>query len=163
MSEENVEIAQRFLQACASGDLDEALAHADPKIVWSPTQEGQAEGITAVRATMERWEESFEDLELTYEETIDVGDRVLLRTHVSGRGRGSGVEVNTRSYMLWTLQGSKVVRMDEFTDERKPRSRRTVGVGDVGGERRGGAAKHRIVEPPRPADAVVLLPLRCGS
>jgi ketosteroid isomerase-like protein len=116
MSEENVEIAQGFLQACASGDLDGALAHADPKIVWNPTQEGQAEGITAVRDTMERWEDSFEDLELTYEETIDVGDRVLLRTHVSGRGRGSGVEVNTRSYMLWTLQGSKVVRMDEFTE-----------------------------------------------
>jgi ketosteroid isomerase-like protein len=116
MSEENVEIAQRFLQACASGDLDGALAHADPNIVWNPTQEGQAEGITAVRDTMERWEDSFEDLELTYEETIDVGDRVLLRTHVSGRGRGSGVEVNTRSYMLWTLQGSKVVRMDEFTE-----------------------------------------------
>jgi ketosteroid isomerase-like protein len=116
MSEENVEIAQRFLQACASGDLDGALAHADPKIVWNPTQEGQAEGITAVRDTMERWEDSFEDLELTYEETIDVGDRVLLRTHVSGRGRGSGVEVNTRSYMVWTLQGSKVVRMDEFTE-----------------------------------------------
>src|SRR5215211_5223344 len=114
MSEENVEIAQRFLQACASGDLDGALAHADPKIVWNPTQEGQAEGITAVRDTMERWEDSFEDLELTYEETIDVGDRVLLRTHVSGRGRGSGVEVNTRSYMLWTLQGSKVVRKEEF-------------------------------------------------
>jgi ketosteroid isomerase-like protein len=113
---ENVEIAQRFLQACASGDLDGALAHADPKIVWNPTQEGQAEGITAVRDTMERWEDSFEDLELTYEETIEVGDRVLLRTHVSGRGRGSGVEVNTRSYMLWTLQGSKVVRMDEFTE-----------------------------------------------
>jgi ketosteroid isomerase-like protein len=116
MSKKNVEIAQRFLQACASGDLDGALAHADPKIVWNPTQEGQAEGITAVRDTMERWEDSFEDLELTYEETIDVGDRVLLRTHVSGRGRGSGVEVNTRSYMLWTLQGSKVVRMDEFTE-----------------------------------------------
>ena len=116
MSEENVEIAQRFLEACASGNLDGALAHADPKIVWNPTQEGQAEGITAVRATMERWEDSFEDLEVTYEETIDVGDRVLVKTQVSGRGRGSGVEVNTRSYMLWTLQGNKVVRMDEFTE-----------------------------------------------
>jgi ketosteroid isomerase-like protein len=116
MSQENVEIAQRFLVSCAHGDLDGALAYADPKIVWNPTQEGQAEGITAVRATMKRWEESFEDLELTYEETIDAGDRVLIETHVSGRGRGSGVEVNTRSYMLWTLQGNEVVRMDEFTE-----------------------------------------------
>ena len=116
MSQENVEIAQRFLESCSRGDLDGALAHADPKIVWNPTQEGQAEGITRVRATMERWEDSFEDLEVTYEETIDAGDRVLVKTHVSGRGRGSGVEVNMRSYMLWTLQGEKVLRMDEFTE-----------------------------------------------
>jgi ketosteroid isomerase-like protein len=116
MSQENVEIAQRFLESCARGDLDGALAHADPKIAWNPTQEGQAEGITAVRATMERWEDSFEDLEVTYEEIIDAGDRVIVKTHVSGRGRGSGVEVNTRSYMLWTLQGKKVLRMDEFTE-----------------------------------------------
>jgi ketosteroid isomerase-like protein len=116
MSEENVVIVQQVLKACARGDLDAALAHADPKIVWNPTQEGQAEGITAVRATMERWEESFEDLVVIYEETIDAGDRVVVKTHVSGRGRGSGVEVNTRSYMVWTLRGNKVLRMDEFIE-----------------------------------------------
>jgi ketosteroid isomerase-like protein len=116
MSEENMGIAQQVLKACASGDLDAALAHADPEIVWNPTQEGQAEGITAVRATMERWEDSFEDLEVTYEETIDAGDRVVLKTHVSGRGRESGVEVEERSYMVWSLRGGKVLRMDEFTE-----------------------------------------------
>jgi ketosteroid isomerase-like protein len=116
MSQENVEIAQQLLKACASGDLDAALAHADPKMVWNPTQEGQAEGITAVRATMERWEESFQDLVVSYEETIDAGDRVVLKTHVSGRGRGSGVEVDDRSYMVWTLRRGKVLRMDEFTE-----------------------------------------------
>ena len=53
-----------------------------------PTQEGQTEGIGAVRATMQRWEGSFEDLELTNGEPIDAGDRVLVETHVTGRGRG---------------------------------------------------------------------------
>jgi ketosteroid isomerase-like protein len=116
MSEENVEIARGVLDACARGDVVEALVHADPKIVWNPTQEGQVQGITAVRATMERWEDSFEDLEVAYEETIDLGDRVLVETYVSGRGRGSGVEVNSRTYMLWTFQGTKVSRMDEFAE-----------------------------------------------
>jgi ketosteroid isomerase-like protein len=116
MSRENVEIAQKVLKACASGHLDWALSHAHPKIVWNPTQEREAEGIPAVRATMQRWEGSFEDLEVTYEETIDAGDRVVLKTYVSGRGRGSGVEVDDRSYMVWTLQDGKVTRMDEFTE-----------------------------------------------
>jgi hypothetical protein len=43
MSQENLEIAHQFLKACSSGNLDGALAHADQKIVWNPTQEGQAE------------------------------------------------------------------------------------------------------------------------
>ena len=116
MSQENVEIAQKVLKACASGHLDWALSHAHPKIVWNPTQEGESEGIAAVRATMQRWEGSFEDLEVTYEETIDAGDCVVLKTYVSGRGRGSGVEVDDRSYMVWTLQDGKVTRMDEFTE-----------------------------------------------
>jgi ketosteroid isomerase-like protein len=116
MSQENVEVAQQVLRACASGDLDAALAHADANIVWNPSQERQVAGITAVRATMERWEESFVDLRVSYEETIDAGDRVVLKTHVSGRGRGSGVEVDDRSYMVWTLRRGKVLRMDEFTE-----------------------------------------------
>jgi ketosteroid isomerase-like protein len=116
MSEENVQIAQHVLEACASGNLDAALAHADPEIVWNPTQEGQVEGLTAVRATMERWEDSFENLVVTYEESIDAGDRVVLKTHVTGCGRESGVEVEDRTYMVWSLRRGKVLRMDEFTE-----------------------------------------------
>jgi ketosteroid isomerase-like protein len=116
MSRPNVEIAQGLLEACSRGNLDEALADADPEIVWNPSQEGESRGIDAVRATMERWETAFEDLEVTPEETIEVGDRVVVKTHVSGRGRGSGVDVDTRSYMVWTIRNGKVTRMDEFTD-----------------------------------------------
>jgi ketosteroid isomerase-like protein len=65
---------------------------------------------------MQRWEDSFEDLEVTYEETIDAGDRVVVETRVSGRGRESGVGVDSRTYMVWTLRGKKVLRMDEFTE-----------------------------------------------
>jgi ketosteroid isomerase-like protein len=116
MSRGNVEIAQQFLQACSRGELDQALADADPEIVWNPSQEGETRGVDAVRATMERWETAFEDLELTSEETIEAGDRVVVKTYVSGRGRGSGVDVDSRSYMVWTIRDGKVTRMDEFTE-----------------------------------------------
>jgi ketosteroid isomerase-like protein len=116
MSRGNVEIAQQFLQASSRGELDQALADADPEIVWNPSQEGETRGGDAVRATMERWETAFEDLELTSEETIEAGDRVVVKTHVSGRGRGSGVDVDSRSYMVWTIRDGKVTRMDEFTE-----------------------------------------------
>ena len=53
---------------------------------------------------------------MTAEEFIDAGDRVLVTEHHRGRGRGSGIEVDTRLYSVYTVCDGKVVRMDQFTD-----------------------------------------------
>jgi ketosteroid isomerase-like protein len=53
---------------------------------------------------------------VTTEEVIEVGERVLVTAHHRGRGRGSGVEVDTRLYSLYTLRDGKVIRADEYTD-----------------------------------------------
>ena len=50
---------------------------------------------------------------MTTEEFIDAGDRVLVTAHHRGRGRGSGIEVDTRLYSVYTLRDGKVVRVDE--------------------------------------------------
>ncbi len=52
---------------------------------------------------------------MTPEEFIDAGNRVVVRAYFRGRGRGSGLEVDTRFYELYTLRGGKIVRVDEFT------------------------------------------------
>jgi hypothetical protein len=45
---------------------------------------------------------------------VDAGDRVLLTSHHRGRGRGSGVQIDTRLYSVYTLRGGKVVQEDEY-------------------------------------------------
>jgi ketosteroid isomerase-like protein len=57
----------------------------------------------------------WEELELTAEESIDGGDRVVVSGYFRGRGRGSGVEVDTGFYDVYTLRDGKIVRVDEFT------------------------------------------------
>jgi ketosteroid isomerase-like protein len=57
----------------------------------------------------------WEELEMTAEEFIDGGDRVVVSGYFRGRGRGSGVEVDTRFYEVYTLRDGKIVRLDEFT------------------------------------------------
>src|SRR5262245_33516133 len=47
---------------------------------------------------------------------IDGGGRAVVTAHVRGRGRASGVTVETRFYEVYTLRDDKVVRVDEFTD-----------------------------------------------
>jgi ketosteroid isomerase-like protein len=119
MSEENVEIARKGVEAYARGDLDTALTYADPDIIWNPVEEAATQGHDAIRANLERWETDFEDFEATPEEYIDAGDQVLVPIHWSGRGRGSGVQVDIRTYNVYTLRDGKVIRMDEFTERSK--------------------------------------------
>ena len=118
MSEENVEIVRRAFayEIYGVGDRAEAEAIFDPNVVMNPIDEGPSYGFDAMRSDWERWASAFEELEVTAEEFIDAGDRVLVTAYHRGRGRGSGVEVDTRFYELYTLRDGKVVRVDEFTD-----------------------------------------------
>ena len=118
MSQENVEIVRRAFayEIYGVGDRAEAEAIFDPHVVMNPIDEEMSYGFDAMRSDMERWASAFDELEVTAEEFIDAGDRVLVTAYHRGRGRGSGVEVDTRFYELYTLRDGKVVRVDEFTD-----------------------------------------------
>ena len=74
MSEQNVEIVRRFLAA----EMDEALALADPGIVWNPIEESPEQGHDAVRASAVRWKSEWDDYELVPEDFADMGDCVPL-------------------------------------------------------------------------------------
>jgi ketosteroid isomerase-like protein len=113
MSQENIDIVRTFLAA----DLDEALVHADPEIVWNPVEEAPTRGHEAVRASLVRWKSEWDDYELLPQEFADLGDRVLVTVCLRGRGRGSGIEVDARFYDLYTLHQGKIVRMDQFAEQ----------------------------------------------
>jgi ketosteroid isomerase-like protein len=118
MSEENVEIVRRAFayEHYGVGDRAEAEAIFDPHVVMNPTEEGPLSGLDAMRADFERWASAFEELRVTAEEIIDAGDQVVVVAHHKGRGRQSGVEVDTRFYEVYTLREGKVSRVDEFNE-----------------------------------------------
>jgi ketosteroid isomerase-like protein len=112
LSHENVEIVRRFLLV----GVDEALAYADPGIVWNPIEEPPTQGHDAVRESLARWKSEWDDYEVIPEEFLDLGDRVVVTVRLRGRGRGSGVGVEARFYDLYTLSDGSIVRMDQFTE-----------------------------------------------
>ena len=112
MSQENVEIVRSFLSA----GVDEALADADPAIVWNPIEELATQGHEAVRTSLAHWKAEWEDYEVLPQEFLDAGDRVMVTVRLRGRGRGSGVEIDARFYDVYTLRDGKIVRMDQFTE-----------------------------------------------
>ena len=60
--------------------------------------------------------ESFEDLRFDPEELLDLGDRFLVTSNLTGHGTGSGVAISQKLYQLFTLRRGLVVRQDDFQD-----------------------------------------------
>ena len=114
MSQENVDVVRRSVEAYARGDLAAALADAHPEIAWNPFEEMPMRGLDSVRAYLARWESDWEELKTTPEEFIDAGERVLATVRFNGRGSASGVEVEARSYTVYTLRDGKIIAMEEF-------------------------------------------------
>jgi ketosteroid isomerase-like protein len=112
---ESVEIVRRFLE----DDVDEALAYADPDIVWNPIEELPTQGHHAVRASLARWKAEWAEYELWPEEFVDKGEHVVVTVCLRARGRVSGIEIDARFYDLFTLRNGKIVRMDQFVERGK--------------------------------------------
>jgi ketosteroid isomerase-like protein len=118
MSQGNVEIVRRAFayEIHGVGDRAEAEEIFDPNVVMNPSDEGPSYGFDAMRADYERWASVFEELSVTIEEIIDAGDQIVVVAHHEGRGRKSGVKVDTRFYEVYTVHEGKVSRVDEFTE-----------------------------------------------
>jgi ketosteroid isomerase-like protein len=119
MSEENVEIIRRGYEAFAKGRIDyESL---DPEIEWHGPREfpDLAEpqfGHEAVARYWAKLNEVFNDYRMVAEDFIDAGDdQVLVLSREGGRGKGSGIAVQTNpTGHLWTLRDGKAIRMQSY-------------------------------------------------
>jgi ketosteroid isomerase-like protein len=118
MSQENVEIVRWAFayEMYGRGDRAEAATYFAPDFVMNPVEEGPSYGLDSIRDNIEQWASAWEDLEVTAEEFLDAGDRVVVTACHRGRGRESGVTVDARFYEVYTLRDGKVVRADEYAE-----------------------------------------------
>jgi uncharacterized protein len=119
MSQENVEIVRRHFEAYLSGDNETALAAYDPQVEFDASlrPEGHVyRGREGVAEAMRVWTGTWEDWTIELEEIVDAGDRVVLIARESGRGKGSGIEIDQRVYGVFTLRDRKIVRWKGFID-----------------------------------------------
>jgi ketosteroid isomerase-like protein len=119
MSRENVEKTRDFIEAYNRRDFDAALENFDPEIQWvlpALQSSDSAQGTDAVRRFWEGLDETMEELRLDPQEFVDAGDRVAVRLRYFGRGKGSGVEIESEMYhQVATFRGGTIVRMEYVT------------------------------------------------
>jgi ketosteroid isomerase-like protein len=120
MSQENVEVVRRFETSWANRNLEAALecVHDDLEFDWSDSM-GPFVGTYKRRAGLTRfWTdmlEAWERFSPEIEEIIDCGpERLITLDVVRARGKGSGIDMEARGAMLWTVQEGRISRVKMF-------------------------------------------------
>ena len=123
MSQENVEIVRRVWEAAERGDGRAVFALYDPAIVWESRYTGPIErgglyhGHDGVRRFFREWFEAFATYHAQAETFIEAGDRVVVGYRVSGRGKGSGIEVEMARWNVYEIRNGLVIRVEVFKSE----------------------------------------------
>jgi ketosteroid isomerase-like protein len=126
MSQDNVEIVRRHIEAWSAEEAALALSYLDPHIVLDLTRAGAIEGAVygpdGVSEHFRRYAGTFEDYRWEVQRLDDLGTGAILAVVTeSGRGKGSGAAVNRPLAVLYTLVDGKIVRITMFPGEREAR------------------------------------------
>jgi ketosteroid isomerase-like protein len=111
-----VEIVRRVWQA---PDVESLFRLYDPEIVWEShfgPISGAYHGHEGVRQFFREWTEALERFHAQAESFVDAGDRVVVSTRVSARGK-SGAQGEMPQAMVYKLRNGLVIRIDLFETE----------------------------------------------
>ncbi len=121
MSQENVESVREAVVAYNRGDLDAFLDEywtddIDYRAVeGAPDDHGPIHGKAEMRAYLQDWFDTFDDLKVEPLEVIDAGqDQAVAVVRFGGRAKLSGVEVDLTFAALYTVRDGKVARGREY-------------------------------------------------
>jgi ketosteroid isomerase-like protein len=120
MAEENLELVRLAHQALNGGDVDALLALCDVEFrldmsdrVFNPAV---YEGHDGIRRFYTEVRDVWESYLWEPEELFPAGEQVVALLRSGGRGRGSGVEVERRTAMVWTVQDGRATALCFFRD-----------------------------------------------
>jgi ketosteroid isomerase-like protein len=124
VSQENVEIVLRGLDAFSRGDLEAILSDLSPEFEFNPsgrfmdtqlTYRGREGFADFWRSFQAAWEK----ITISVERIEDLDTRVLTMGTFHGKGGESGVEVDAEAAWLHTLRDGLVVRLRSFATWRE--------------------------------------------
>ena len=126
MSQENVEAFKRALEANNRGDHEAFLEEFDPNVefhgVMGVMFGGEAtvfRGHAGVLEYLRDLDEGFTVREVQWSELRDLGDRLLVLGSVRGRGRESGIELDSQYGAVAEFENGKLIRYRDYLDHKK--------------------------------------------
>ena len=116
-----VEVVQRALAALNAGNIEELVAVCDRDFeldmsdrVFNPASYRGHDGIRQFHAeVLEVWDH----YRWEPEQVVDHGNLVVALLRTAGKGRGSGLEVERQTAMIWTVRGDKATSLRFYRDQ----------------------------------------------
>jgi ketosteroid isomerase-like protein len=133
MSQENVEIVHRFIEAYNRRDFEGIIELMDPTFEFR----SRFVGIESVHRASEGFpydyfkmlDEAYDRFEVVLSEFIDAGAAVLAAGRAEWRGKASGAQGETPILPAFWLRARKVFRAETFTD--RTEALEAVGVREI--------------------------------
>jgi ketosteroid isomerase-like protein len=114
MSQENVEVVQRAIDAFNRDGTEAALAWIAPDVAWHDLpDQPDAEihhGHPGFLAAFKQFFGDLDDYTVNVDELIDHGEQTVVCARVIGRGRGSKARFEQRVFGVWTVRNRLVAR-----------------------------------------------------
>jgi ketosteroid isomerase-like protein len=118
MSQQNVGVARRALEALNGGDLDTWMAQTDPEVEWyvlpDDPNPGPYRGYAEVLRMVAQWQETLIDFRGEAQEYIDAGEYVIVPTRMRGRPRESEAEVVLDEVYVSKIHDGRLVEVREY-------------------------------------------------
>jgi ketosteroid isomerase-like protein len=121
MSQENVEIAKRVVDAFNRRDVEGFFALAVTDFEWFPAMAGTVEGgglrgRGGIEAYLADIGEAWEEYRVRAGEFRDLDDRVLMLGRIEGRGRGSQAWIDSPTGTIFEFLNGKMSRLRTYLD-----------------------------------------------
>jgi ketosteroid isomerase-like protein len=114
VSRESVEMLQEMYARFNRGDFQSALEllHPQPELYQNPdVVDAEAYiGLEAFLRGMSLFVEEWDSPRLEPQDVEEVGDSLLMRVLISGRGKRTGIEMTTEFFHAWTFRDGKLCR-----------------------------------------------------
>jgi ketosteroid isomerase-like protein len=123
VAQKNVQSVRDAVEAYNRGDLDAALGRLHPDVEWRTLDAfpdaGTYRGPEGVRDFFQTWNDTFEGFRLHLDECVALDEDLVLATlRVSGKGAGSGAEVESPAFFqIVELRDGLVIRARMFETE----------------------------------------------
>ena len=116
--ERNADRIRRAFEAFTRGDLDAISEFVDPSLEVDdrvvPEANPSERGVEALVANARQVYDAFGEVSWEAREIVDLGDRVLVRVHVTMKGQHTALPVDEDLGQVFTLVDGRVVKLDIF-------------------------------------------------